>query len=489
MQPSHIHGKMTSMSLLVRLPIFLRGLGLLPILAVTLAAAQLIPVPLSNIRWHGIQALAVEVGGTVLLATLLCRPWPKSFPLPVLRQASLACLHVILVWTAVSCLRDPNPFAVQSLLTLGFGVLTADVTAAQITDQRRLLFVICAVLLAAVLVCISGLIALGSSILSNMTGSLHDHQLFGAFLTIPLLLSLALSFGAGIQWQRVAGEAVLLVCLAGLWESQNRSAWLGLVVSLVVFAVLAAVVARSRVQAPRVRAGAFIPAILLLVAVLGVVGLSPDRDTVFARIQSAGSAGGNAHDSLHWRKGVWAGTRQMIAEKPLLGWGTGSFPAVHQPFTHTGHRADEVYTKGPSIEDEAHNSYLQLWAELGVVGLALWLAALVSFLIAGIRALKRYPARSLPQWALIGCLSALTGQMVDALANPAWQFANVALPLWIILGLIAALTCPVEAAEKRRHGPKTVPVQIGQAVLAAGVGGGLLWVIYQTAFALPAPHL
>jgi len=179
----------------------------------------------------------------------------------------------------------------------------------------------------------------------------------------------------------------------------------------------------------------------------------------------------------------------MIAEKPLLGWGTGSFPAMHQPFTHTGHRADEVYTKGPSIEDEAHNSYLQLWAELGIVGLALWLAALVSFLIAGIRALKRYPARSLPQWALIGCLSALTGQMVDALANPAWQFANVALPLWIILGLIAALTCPVEAAEKRRHGPRTVPVQIGQAVLAAGVGGGLLWVIYQTAFALPAPHL
>ena len=179
----------------------------------------------------------------------------------------------------------------------------------------------------------------------------------------------------------------------------------------------------------------------------------------------------------------------MIREKPLWGWGIGSYPLTHAPFTHTGHPAAEVQAHGPSIEDEAHDSYLQLWAELGVVGLVLWLAAVGAFLAAGIRALTRFPARSLPQWVLIGCLSAVVGQMTDALANPAWQFANIALPLWIVLGLTAALTRPAEAAHKHAHRSVPLPARLGQAALAAGIGAGLLWLIFKTAFALPAPHL
>ena len=478
---------------LLRLPIFLRGLGQTPILAVTVILAPLLPVPLTSFRWHGMQGIAVEVGGIILLMATLCRPWPKLFPVPPsLRQISLLCLHGLLLWALISCLRDQNPFAVQSLLMLGFGVLAADVVAAQITDQRRLSFLVYALLLAAVLVCGFGLIGLGRTVAPLPSGSLHDHQLFGAFMSIPLLLSLALSFGGGTQTQRLTGQASLLLCLAGTWNAQDRSAWLGLAASLLVFAGLFAWTQQG--TKPLVRATTLVPALLVLAAMLGVAVLSPNRDQVVARLKSVAHAPDSAYDSRLWREQVWAGTRRMIAEKPLWGWGLGTFPVTHQPWTHTGRRAGEVYADGPNIEDEAHNSYLQIGAELGIIGLALWLAAFVSLLAAGVLALKRYPARSLPQWVLVGCLSAIAGQMVDAFANPAWQFSQVTLPLWLVLGLTAALTRPPEAAHghAHRHTPKTaaaLPGRVGRAALAVGVGGGLLWLIWHTAFALPAPNL
>lgn len=481
---------MSRMRLPIRIPNFLRGLGQTPILALTVAAAPLLPVPLDSVQWHGIQGIAVEAGGVFLLTAVLCRPWPKPFCVPpVLRQVSLLCLHGLLLWALVSCLRDPNPFAVQGLLSLAVGVLAADVVAAQITDQRRLLFLVFALLLSAALVGGLGLAGLGRTAAPLASGSLHDHQLFGAFMVVPLLLSLAFSIGGGMQIQRLTGQASLLLCLAGAWEAQDRSAWLGLAASLLVFAGLAVFVFGVKTV---IRPGALVPALLVLAAALGVALLSPNRDQVVARLQSVARAPDSRYDSRLWREQVWAGTRRMIREKPVWGWGVGSFPVVHQPWTGTGRRAGEVYAEGPNIEDEAHNSYLQLWAEMGIIGLLLWLAALAAFLTAGVRALKQYPARSLPQWILIGCLSAIAGQMTDAFANPAWQFGQVVLPLWLALGLTAALTRPAEAAHGRRHAPKTaaaLPLRLGRAALAAGISAGLLWLIWRTAFALPAPCL
>ena len=474
---------------LLRLPIFLRGLGQTPILALTAVLAPLLPVPMDSIRWHGMQGIAVEVGGVFLLMAVLCHPWPKPFCVPpALRQVSLLCLHGLLLWALVSCLRDPNPFAVQSLLSLAVGVLAADVVAAQITDQRRLLFLVFALLLSGVLVCGLGLAGLGRAVAPLASGSLHDHQLFGAFMSLPLLLSLALSFG-GTQAQRLAGQASLLLCLAGAWEAQDRSAWLGLAASLLVFASLTVFVLGLKTV---IRPGTLVPAFLVLAAALGVALLSPNRDQVVARLRSVAHAPDGQYDSRLWREQVWAGTRRMIAEKPVRGWGIGAFPAQHQPWTLTGHRAGEVYADGPNIEDEAHNSYLQLWAEMGIIGLLLWLAAQASFLAAGVCALKQYPARSLPQWILIGCLAGIAGQMTDALANPAWQFSQVALPLWMVLGSTAALTRPADTAYGRGHKrtpSAALPVRLGQAALAVAVSVGLLWLIWRTAFALPAPHL
>jgi O-antigen ligase len=98
---------------------------------------------------------------------------------------------------------------------------------------------------------------------------------------------------------------------------------------------------------------------------------------------------------------------RMWKQKPILGWGLGTFPEVYPQFR-------TFYTS--FFVNEAHNDYLQLLVETGVVGfaIALW------FLVTTFRG-----ARSkLPDWtenpngvltlaALVGCLGILVHSFLD----------------------------------------------------------------------------
>lgn len=150
---------------------------------------------------------------------------------------------------------------------------------------------------------------------------------------------------------------------------------------------------------------------------------------------------------------------------------------------------------GATIPDEAHDSYLQIATETGLPGLFLWVGVLISTFALGIRALRRAAPGGPRQQVLIGCLSALAGQAVDALANPGWQFGEVSLFLWIVLGLTVALSLGEPAITTKDSPELTTPpllfaaLQASKVVLALAVGAGLLWIIFKTMAVLPAPTL
>ena len=307
---------------------WLRRFGLLPLIAVTALLAPFVPAPPGSVRWHGAQAVCVEVGAVVLLTILLRRPWP----VPSLRlsssfspaaRAPFWFLLALLLWALISCLSAPSPFAVQGMLLLGAGILIAGVTAAQATHPSRILLVVASVLLPAVLAALTGFAQLGEG-KPLAVGVLQDHQLFGAFLLISVPLCLALCLAPGPPMQRLAGLAALMLCVIGLWESQNRSAWLGTLMALAAFAgfwryaALKGTVAASRSSNWR---NLLVPGLLGIIALAGLVLVSPNQDQLFARMRSANPVMHSSDESLRWRKIVWVGTRRMIAEKPLGGWG------------------------------------------------------------------------------------------------------------------------------------------------------------------------
>jgi O-antigen ligase len=129
---------------------------------------------------------------------------------------------------------------------------------------------------------------------------------------------------------------------------------------------------------------------------------------------------------------------RMLREKPILGWGLGTFPVVYPQFR-------SFYTS--FFVNEAHNDYLQLLVEAGIVGfgIALW------FLVATFRG----AAVKLENWtetvngtltvaALLGCVGILIHSFLDFNLQIS---ANAA--LFYVLCAIAAAG-PFQESQRRR---------------------------------------
>ena len=83
--------------------------------------------------------------------------------------------------------------------------------------------------------------------------------------------------------------------------------------------------------------------------------------------------------SINTRLLMWRTTLQMIKEKPLLGSGIGTFEMNYLDYQAEILGDNPYYIKYSGKAREAHNEYLQMWAELGLVGLGVFLSIIFIF--------------------------------------------------------------------------------------------------------------
>ncbi len=87
-------------------------------------------------------------------------------------------------------------------------------------------------------------------------------------------------------------------------------------------------------------------------------------------------------DSFEWRKSLVRENIPLIRAKPLLGYGYGTFPLVWEANRSMEHFWDD--------SAEAHNDYLRLTVEIGILGLLVYLIILGRLLQANIAASNLY---------------------------------------------------------------------------------------------------
>lgn len=465
-----------------------------------------IVAPLNNPLWHGCRTAAFEVGAVLVLAMAAVQSWARQRQ----KQWSKACqtppvriFLVLLLWGCLSAALSPaKSFAVQGVLLLVGGSVITITVAAEARSRPQYEFVLNALTGATLVISLTGFALFGANKMPLAVGLYNDHMLYGAVFTVLLPIMLAISLSPAPVGRRLSGQAALLCGLAALGLSETRSAWIGFAVSLLIFAGLTLFV---RTRRPLKRGsgvegrGQKIQSLVTGILVLGVTiylaaallqtGQIGERLRTFSTTVPQGK-----ETSVAWRFAAWAGGAKMLRQKPWTGWGIGGYPRWQYQFTGVGQSAEIVQSQGPRITDEAHNSYLQTGVEMGLPGLLLWLGVLGSAFALGVTSLRRLSSGSPSQWALIGCLSALVGQSVDAFANPGWQFGEVSLFLWIALGLTIALALgqPKKAdfgVHERALIKSTSIAKFGRIAVALTVMVALLWAIYRTMMVLPAPKL
>ena len=146
---------------------------------------------------------------------------------------------------------------------------------------------------------------------------------------------------------------------------------------------------------------------------------------------------------------LWHAAMAMICQRPIAGWGVGSFAWKAWDYGSGAVEfmpPEQLAKLGPSLSTTAHNEYLQMAAEMGIVGAGFYLAVLIQFFVRCGRFLSRGIAGQRQSFAA-AALAAAVAQSLDAVANPGWHYGEVAPMLWLMLGLGMAV---------RRKSPATV---------------------------------
>jgi O-antigen ligase len=151
----------------------------------------------------------------------------------------------------------------------------------------------------------------------------------------------------------------------------------------------------------------------------------------------------------------------MVEAHPLDGVGAGNFQVsskhyVLQPGSLA--RSDEIFI-GNKV---THNTYLQTAAELGLIGLALFLGVIAFSFWCLVGAAQRFRrARDIPSEALA---RSLIVAMVGLLAADFFISEMFSKQLWLMLGIGPALLAIAKRTEAAAKSPDPVPVRKELAV-------------------------
>lgn len=263
------------------------------------------------------------------------------------------------------------------------------------TNNRRKAFVLNFALIIVTAYALFGfisLVQLGDTILGlpkwaylgSATATFVNRNSFATFLAFGAVIALALAAGklvhvdeGDVQLSRRFDPMILLymlayaVIVAALFATQSRMGFGAAVAGSLTIIVVSVTQAggRGRLVA--------LPTIFALAIVLGMITYGQGLLERLGSVESASDV----------RFDLYAQVVQMILARPYVGYGGGAFELAYPLFHQAPVSVDMVW-------DRAHNSYLALWAELGLIAGSI---PVLLLLAAGIR-IVRGLGKVRPDW-------------------------------------------------------------------------------------------
>lgn len=421
-------------------------LGLVVMLAVaplkTLIATEspiLIPVDVGQITF----ALAVGVWMVRRVSTQRDAPLQRSrVSLPLIAISAAFSLSLIHAVSATAWLSEMLKWIEIIILVLVVHDL----------GTQRWHWIAFGVVLAGVLQAIIGLyeyqggsgathLWIGGSQHFRAFGTFGQPNPFSAFMGLTLPVALGLTWGYALETRRArryhevwhgTGLRVLFyalasaILLAALIASWGRGAWLGFGAAGVVMVCFAP---------PKMwQAFGVVGTTGALIVMLWVAGLIPAD--IAARITSGlteftgfrdvrGIHLTDANYAIVERLAHWQAALNMARAHPLTGVGLGHYEVVY---------ANYNVPSWPDALGHAHNDYLNLWAETGMVGLSVYVVGWVVIVLWTIRARRQHCL--VLHGLTLGLLGAWTHLAVHSMVDKLYV-NNLFLHLGVLLGLLA----------------------------------------------------
>ncbi len=262
----------------------------------------------------------------------------------------------------------------------------------------------------------------------------NDHTAYGAAIAmyIPVAFGMLVFPNKSRLW-RVVSAVVLLILIVGVIFSYGRAAWISLVVAM---GVIIVVLLRIKFY-------------FILVTLAVLLGLffsfqqqiidrleknKQDSSANFVEhIQSITNISSDASNLERINR--WQAALRLFDERPMVGWGPGTYQFVYSPFQ----RAKEKTIISTNLGDmgNAHSEYLGPLAEMGVPGMFIVLLLVVMVMVVGLRVYKNgnKEVKYLSMMALLGLVTYFT----HGVLNNFLDTDKLSVPFWGFIAIIVAL--------------------------------------------------
>jgi O-antigen ligase len=264
---------------------------------------------------------------------------------------------------------------------------------------------------------------------ARAAGTVGDPNELASVLVAGLILAAVLVFLVKKSPAlRLAAAGAVGLCTVGLLFTLSRG---GLV------ALGCAIVASIFVG------GRYRPAILAVMAIVGLLGVG----YITAVAPQASRDRITKLDGGTGRTDIWRVAGRMVSAHPVRGVGSGNFQlsSVHYLLTNPGAVRYDYFVDHPKV---AHNTYLHVLAELGLVGLALFLAIIGFAVASAFRAAQLFTKAGDRDMELLtrGLLLAMIG-LLSADFFISGQYSK---QLWLLLGLGPAMFAIAKTRARRQ---------------------------------------
>lgn len=352
----------------VRLAIHVGGLPAEPmtLLFVALVASAALAGLRATVRFHFGPLEAVMVA--YLLWNVVSIAWPHAYPAVDPRTGESIVLYRFLLAGSIfpfagyamgrAYFRSASRIRILLFSLLAFSAYSAVVSVLQFTGPKALVW--------------PRYIVNSPSWPERAVGVFDQPVINGLVMSAGFVAAVVLARERSLRaWQRVLSALVAPMCAVGVYLTHTR-------VALLVFGlaiVLCAFIARG------------VRAVFVMTLIAAGMFLAAEWATISSADRTKGGLGslGEVQDRLNMiSTSFWA-----IKEEPLIGWGFARFQQINTHH-HQQWANDIKWERGYGYA--SHENELGIAAELGLVGLGLWLTVLALLLWQVVRAFRRLPS-------------------------------------------------------------------------------------------------
>lgn len=242
----------------------------------------------------------------------------------------------------------------------------------------------------------------------------NDHTAYAAALAMILPFMIGLLFLKQYSyWQKIVAFIILFIVIVGLVFSYTRAAWLSLVVAFGAFIILLFKI-KFRTIVVLLASFGLILSLVWTQLIMKLERNKQDASSNFTeQIQSVTNISTDASNLERLNR--WSCAYRMFLDKPILGWGPGTYMFKYAPYQLSYERT--IISTNFGEVGNAHSEYLGPLSEQGILGLIIMLTLVFTTLYYAVNLYRKSNDRNIKIIVLSATIGLITYYVHGLLNN------------------------------------------------------------------------